>query len=138
MRRFVLLAALVAAGCTSVAAPYIPFGAYSWTPDKHVADSLYYTDTDCAGYDPVHPKIDWYLVPGRSFSTDIGVVAGYFDGDHSIYIADAEFVTTDYNARYAIMEHELIHLILRYQRGDSDPQHLWPSWALCREAGLRV
>lgn len=100
-----LTVALAMAGCR--APEWLgPSTAVPWHPPAGTVSALRDSNDACVGRPLARPAVRWFVVPGdTAFWSPAGDrTAGYWTGDHRIYLADT--VTT------WVMRHELLHASL--------------------------
>lgn len=129
IRRTLLFAALVlTAGCQ----PEIPTGAARWEPPAVYREWFARTQS-CSGLRGDFDRIEWYVVPGRSFDCASGECAGHWQSGHTIFIAEA------WVHHEMVVRHEMLHdLVGRTGHPDppfGDPCPLtWETWASSPES----
>ncbi len=105
------LTPLVLLGCLDA---FAPAGAVPFTP--HAVYRVWWAEVEsCAGIQGDFDRVEWYEVPGSSYSCPAyeGQCDGWWRSPHTIYMAQGLL----YNRRLA--EHEMLHDLL--QRGDHLP-----------------
>ena len=93
---------------------FAPAGAVEFAPAA--AYRAWWTEIEsCAGISGDFAAVDWYEVPGSTYSCPAydGRCAGWWQPPHTIYLA-----ATGVNDRL-LVEHEMLHDLL--QRGDHPP-----------------
>ena len=81
----------------------------------------------CSGVSGDFDRIDWYIVPGNSFSCPGGECAGHWNSGHAIYIAEG------WVASEMVVRHEILHDLLG-RSGHPDPPFgspcplTWETW----------
>ena len=93
---------------------FAPAGAVPFTP--HPVYRVWWEEIErCAGLSGDFDRVEWYEVPGLSYSCPAheGRCDGWWRSPHTIYMAQGLL----YNRRLA--EHEMLHDLL--QRGDHPP-----------------
>ncbi|HYU91368.1 MAG TPA: hypothetical protein VE966_13030 [Gemmatimonadales bacterium] len=110
-RRLRWLPVVLLLGCLDA---FAPAGAMPFTP--HAVYRTWWTEIErCAGLWGDFDRVEWYAVPGSSYSCPAyeGRCDGWWRSPHTIYMAQGQL----YDRQVA--EHEMLHDLL--QRGDHPP-----------------
>lgn len=103
-----------------------PAGASAWEPPPQYREWFASTEA-CSGLRGDFDRIEWYVVPGHSFSCPGGECAGHWTSNHVIYIAE------DWVAHEMVVRHEMLHDLLG-RSGHPEPPFgspcplTWETW----------
>jgi hypothetical protein len=82
----------------------------------------------CSGLHANFARVQWYVVPGDSFSCPGGRCVGHWEDDHTIYIAE------DWLDNEMVVRHEMLHDLID-RPGHPDPPFgdgcplTWATWS---------
>ena len=102
---------LLLVGCLDA---FSPAGAVQWMPPA-IYRTWWAAIESCAGIQADFDRVEWYVVPGSSYSCPAyeGQCEGWWQPPHTIYMAQ------DQTNNRVLAEHEMLHDLL--QRGDHPP-----------------